>query len=184
MDLGDVPLKMQKTIDFVKQDVATIRTGKASSTIIENVIVNAYGGSAKMRVLELATISTPDAQSLVVTPYDASIIGEIRRDIEASNLGLTPLIDHDVVRINVPPLTGERRMEYIKQLHRKLEDGRVKLRQVRHDKMSELKRLFEENSLPEDDRTHLEEELQKETDKRMEEIEAIGKAKEEELLRV
>jgi ribosome recycling factor len=184
MDLGDVPVRMQHAADFVKQDISTIRTGKATPSLVENVVISAYGGSTKMRVVELGTISIPDAQSLVITPYDPSIIGEIRRDIEAANLGLTPMIDREVVRISIPPLTGERRQEFVKLLHRKLEDGRVKVRQVRHDKMSELKRGFEEKTVGEDDRERLEKELQDLTDKVINQIETMGATKEKEILNV
>jgi ribosome recycling factor len=184
MDLGEVPLKLQKVLDFVRQDVATIRTGRATPTLVENIIVKAYGGTTPMKVVELATISTPDPQSLVITPYDQSIVGEIRRDIIAANVGLTPVLDNNVIRIAVPALTTERRMEYVRMLHSKLEDGRVKMRQTRHEKMSELKREFEEGNLPEDDRKKLEDELQKLMDKMMVEIENIGKAKEVELMKI
>lgn len=183
-DLEEVKQKMAKVVDFLKGDVASIRTGKASTTLVENVVINAYGGSTKLKVMELATVTVPDPQSIVISPYDQSVIGEIRRDIEAANIGLTPMIDNNVVRIAVPALTGERRLEYVKLLHKKLEDGRVKIRQTRHDKMTELKRSFEEGELPEDDRYRLEEELQKLTDKMMEVIEDIGQAKEAELMNV
>ena len=184
MDLGEVKIKMQKTVDFVRSDVATIRTGRATSALVENIIIGAYGGTARMKILELATISVPDAQTITITPYDQSIIGDIRRDIEAANVGLTPVIDNQLIRISVPALTAERRMEYIKMLHVKLEDGRVKVRQTRHELMTEVKRQFEEGELPEDDRRRTEEELQKTTDAMMQEIEKIGEAKEAELTTV
>jgi ribosome recycling factor len=184
MDLGDVQTKMQKTLETVKQDVATIRTGRATPALVENIVINAYGGTTQMRIVELAQITTPDAQSLLITPYDQSIIGEIRRDIVAANVGLTPVLDNSVIRIAVPSLTTERRLEYVRMLHKKLEDGRVKLRQIRHEKMGEFKRDFEAGTLPEDDRTRLEEETQKITDKMMEQIEEIGKAKEAELMKI
>ncbi len=184
MDLGEVKTKMQKCVDFVRADVGTIRTGRATSALVENIVIGAYGGTAKMRVVELGTISVPDAGSLVITPYDPSIIGDIRRDIEAANAGLTPVIDSNVIRVAVPALTSERRLEYVKMLHVKLEDGRVKVRQTRHELMTEVKRQFEDGSLPEDDRRRTEEELQKITDQMMEEIEKIGKAKEAELMQV
>jgi ribosome recycling factor len=184
MDLGDVPGKMAKVLEFVQADVATIRTGRATPALVENIVINAYGGTTKLRVVELAQIATPDPQSLLVTPYDLSIIGEIGRDIIAANVGLTPVLDNNVIRIAVPALTAERRLEYVRMLHRKLEDGRVKIRQTRHDKMAELKRAAEEGTLPEDDRTRLEEELQKVTDKMMEEIQTLGEAKEKELTTV
>lgn len=184
MNLGDVPEKMQKTLEFVKADIASIRTGRATPALVENIIINAYGGTTKMRVLEMAGISTPDPQSLLITPYDSGTIGEIRRDIEAANIGLTPVIDNGAIRIAVPSLTAERRLEYVKMLHKKLEDGRVKIRQERHEKMSELKRMAEAKELNEDDRFTAEEQLQKLTDKMMLEIENIGKVKESELMRV
>ncbi len=184
MNLGDVPVKMQKTMEFVKADIASIRTGRATPALVENIIIKAYGGSTQMRVLEMAGISTPDPQSLLITPYDSGTIGEIRRDIEAANIGLTPVIDNGVIRIAVPALTTERRQEYVKMLHKKLEDGRVKIRQERHEKMTEFKRLAEAKELNEDDRFTVEAELQKLTDKMMIEIENIGKNKEEELIRV
>ena len=174
--------KMQKCVDFVRSDVAMVRTGRATSAIVENIVIGAYGGTTKMKVVELGTISIPDFQSLVITPYDQSIIGDIRRDIEAANIGLTPMIDNNVIRIAVPALTTERRLEYVKMLHVKLEDGRVKVRQIRHELMTEVKRQFEDGSLPEDDRERTEEELQKITDQMMEEIDKIGKAKEAELM--
>ena len=172
---------MQRCVDFVRSDVGTIRTGRATSALVENIVIGAYGGTTKMKVVELGTISVPDAQSLTITPYDQSIIGDIRRDIEAANVGLTPMIDNNVIRIAVPALTAERRMEYVKMLHVKLEDGRVKVRQTRHELMTEVKRQFEEGELPEDDRRRTEEELQKMTDAMMGEIEKIGEAKEAEL---
>jgi ribosome recycling factor len=184
VDLSEVRVKMQKAVDFVRQDVSSIRTGRATPALVENIVINAYGGTAKMKVIELASIVASDAQSLVVTPYDGSIIGDIRRDIQAANVGLTPMIDNNVIRISVPALTGERRMEYVKMLHVKLEDGRVKVRQIRHDMMTDLKRMFEEKTLNEDDRRRTEEELQKLTDKMMAEIESIGEAKQTELTAV
>lgn len=182
MDLGEARTKMQRCVDFVKQDVATIRTGRANSALVENIIIGAYGGTARMKVVELATISMPDAQTITLTPYDQSIIGDIRRDIEAANTGMTPAIDGNIIRLNVPALTSERRLEYVKLLHVKLEDGRVKCRQIRHELMTEVKRQFEDSSLPEDDRNRTEEELQKLTDQMMQTIEDVGKAKEAELM--
>lgn len=181
VDLIQIKDKMHKIVEYVRSDVATIRTGRATSALVENIIIGAYGGASKMRVIELAGITTPDAQSIVISPYDTSIIGDIRRDIEAVNVGLSPVIDNNVIRITVPALTSERRAEYVKMLHVKLEDGRVKLRQIRHDKMTELKKMFETREVTEDERKRVEDELQKITDSMMEDIEKIGKAKEQEL---
>lgn len=184
MDLGDIPEKMHKAIEWLRSEIATIRTGRATSALVENIVIGAYGGSARMRVIELGTITVPDAQSITITPYDQSIIGDIRKDIEAANIGLTPSIDNNLIRIAVPALTSERRQEFIKLLHVKLEEGRVKIRQIRHEMMGELKRGFEDRTVNEDDRENLEKDLQDLTDKMMGEIETIGKSKEAELIQV
>ncbi len=184
MDLGDISQKMQKAVDWLRSEVATIRTGRATSALVENVVIGVYGGTARMRVIELATITVPDAQTINITPYDQSIIGDIRRDIEAANIGLTPMIDNNLIRIAVPHLTAERRQEFIKLLHIKLEEGRVKVRQIRHEKMGELKRGFEDKTINEDDRTGLEKELQDLTDEMMLSIETLGEHKETELTSV
>lgn len=184
MDLGDVKIKMQKVMEFARGEVATIRTGRATPALVENIVIGAYGGTTRMKVVELATITTPDSQSILISPFDTSIIGDIRRDIEAANVGLTPVIDNNVIRIAVPALTAERRLEYVKMLHGKLEDGRVKIRQTRHDKMTELKRLAEERTINEDEREFAEDALQKMTDEYMREIEDVGKKKEEELMSI
>lgn len=184
MDLSEIKQKMHKVLEYVRGDIATIRTGRANPSLVENIVIDAYGGSAKMRIIELANISVPDAQSIVIAPYDQSLIGDIRRDIVGANVGLTPVIDNNVIRIAVPSLTSERRLEYVKLLHVKLEDGRVKIRQIRHERMGELKRDFEEKAIGEDDRYRQEEELQKLTDTMMQEIENMGKSKEAELLQI
>src|SRR3989344_2576809 len=161
VDLEEVKRKMAAAVDFTRREVASIRTGRANPAIVENVMIGAYGGTARMKVVELGTISVHEAQQLAISPYDQSIIG--------------------VIRMTFPPLTAERRLEYVRMLHVKLEDGRVKVRQIRHDKMSELKRQFEERVITEDDRHSWEKELQEVTDEMMEMIESMGKKKEEEL---
>ena len=181
VDLEEVKRKMAAAVDFTRREVASIRTGRANPAIVENVMIGAYGGTARMKVVELGTISVHEAQQLAISPYDQSIIGDIRRDLEAANLGVTPVIDNGVIRMTFPPLTAERRLEYVRMLHVKLEDGRVKVRQIRHDKMSELKRQFEERVITEDDRHSWEKELQEVTDEMLEMIESMGKKKEEEL---
>ena len=176
--------RMQKTLETVRQDIGTIRTGRATPALVENIVINAYGGTTQMKIVELAQITVPDPQSVVIAPYDQSIIGDIKRDIIAANTGLTPVLDNNLIRIAVPALTSERRLEYVKMLHKKLEDGRVKLRQIRHDKMGEFKRDFEEGVLPEDDRKRLEEELEKIMNKMLEMVEEMGKTKETELTKI
>ena len=184
VSLDDIRPRMEKAFEILRTEVASIRTGRATSALVENIACSVYGGTQRLKVVELGTIATPDPGTITITPWDVSIIGEIRQGIGAANVGLTPIVDGEVIRIGVPPLSSERREEYVKLLGRHLENGRIMIRQIRHDKMAELKRAADSKELPEDDRFRLEEELQKITDEFMERIEELGKRKEEELLAV
>ena len=178
--ITEAKTKMSKALEVLHTDLATVRTGKASPTLIENIVISAYGGSAKMKVLELATIGVSDPHTLTVSPFDQSIIGEIQKGIQEANVGLTPAVNGDIIRISIPPLSQERRQELIKLMHQKLESGKVMIRQIRHDAMSGIKK----QQLPEDENGRLEKEVQKITDDFTGEIEAIGKKKEEELMQI
>jgi ribosome recycling factor len=173
---------MAKVLEVLKQDIATVRTGRAAPSLVENIVVSVYGGTTKMRVMEIATISATDPHTLVITPYDNSILGEIQKGIQDANIGLNPSTDGQVIRLSIPPLSEERRQELIKLMHQKLENGRVMVRQSRHDGMSEIKK--QAGDLSEDDVARLEKEMQKATDDFIEEIDSIGKRKEEELLQI
>lgn len=177
----DVRPRMEKALEVVRGELTTIRTGRASTAIVENIPCLVYGGTQKLKVVELAMLSAPDPGTITVTPFDVSIIGEIRNGIQAANVGLTPIIDGNVIRIAVPPLSAERRQEYIKLLHHQLENGRIMVRQIRHDKMIDIKKTEEAKEISEDDRFRLEEELQKITDEFVGKIDEIGEKKEEEL---
>lgn len=172
--------RMQKTLELLRNDLATVRTGRATPSLVENIMVSVYGGTTRLRVMELATITASDPQTLVITPYDASIIGEIQKGIELSNVGFNPVIDGQVIRISIPPLSQERREELIKLMKQKLENARIMIRQARHEAISEVKK----QELGEDDQERLEKEIQKATDDASGEIEEMGKRKEEELLQI
>lgn len=184
VDLTDIRPRMEKTLEILRGEVASIRTGRATPALVENIICSVYGGTQRLKVVELGTITTPDPGTILIQPWDVSIIGEIKQSIEASNVGLTPIIDGEKIRISVPMLSSERRAEFVKLLRRHLENGRIMVRQVRHNKMVDIKRAADEEELPEDDRFRLEEELQKITDEFIRKIEEIGEKKETELLAV
>jgi len=184
MDLSEVQNQMQKALDIIRQDLGTIRTGRATPALIENVVLSVYGKTQKLKVAELATISTSDPRTLIIAPFDISIIEEIQRGILEANIGLTPAIDGEVIRITIPPLSSESRQEYLKLAKQKLESGRIMIRQIRHEVMSDLKRKFEAKEVSEDDRRRMEKDLQDLTDKYISEIEDLGRRKEEELLQV
>lgn len=172
--------KMQKALEVLHGDIATVRTGKATPGLIENVVITVYGGTAKMRILELATINVTDPHTLTLSPFDPSIIGEIQKGIQDANIGLSPAVNSDVIRISIPPLSQDRRLELIKMMHQKLENGRIMIRQVRHDAMNDVKK----SESSEDEVSRLEKEIQKLTDDFTAEIDSIGKKKEEELLQI
>lgn len=182
MDLNDVRPRMDKSLEVLKGEISSIRTGRANSAIVENIVCSVYGGAQRLRVVELGTIAVSDARSIMVTPWDNSIIGEIRQGILAANVGLTPIIDGAVIRIQIPSLTQERREEYLKLLSRMLEGGKIAIRQIRHDKMNDIKKSFEEDSLSEDEKFRLEQDLQKLTDEFVDKIDETGKKKEEDLM--
>ena len=176
--------KMQKVVEVIKIDLSTVRTGRATPSLIENIMVAAYGGTQKLKVVELGHVASSDSQTLTVAPYDASIIGEIRKGIEVANVGLNPVIDGQVIRIAIPPLSQERREQLVQLVKQKLEGGKIQLRQLRHDAISSVKKTESEAHLSEDEVSHLEKEIQKITDEITLEIDTLGKKKEEELMAI
>lgn len=180
MNLDEAKQKMQKVLEVLQNDLATVRTGRAMPSLVENIVVSVYGGSTKLKLMEVATIGASDPQTLLITPFDNSIIGEIQKSIEVANVGLTPTIDSTHIRISIPPLSEERRQQLIHVMKQKLENGRIMIRQVRHEAMIETKK----QQLSEDETARLEKEIQKATDDLMSHIDAMGRKKEEELLQI
>lgn len=173
--------KLQKVLDLLQDDLATIRTGRATPSLVENISISTYGGSARLKVMELATIGAPDTQTIILTPFDASVIHDLQKGIEAANIGLNPIIDGTILRISIPPLSLERREELIKAMKHKLENGRIMVRQARHEMIEDMKKDYEGR---EDDIKRLEKEVQKLVDETSETIEEWGKQKEQELLQI
>jgi|SRR5436190_1940796 len=173
--------QMAKALQVLQTDVATVRTGRATPTLVDHLTVSVYGGTTTMKIVELATVTAPDAQTLVIVPYDVSILGEIQKGIQEANTGFTPNNDGQVIRINIPPLSEERRKDLIHLMKQKLENGRILIRQSRHDAMAEIKK---DEELSEDDIKRLEKEIQKLTDDYSKKIDDLGKKKEEELMQI
>lgn len=174
--------KMQKALEVLQQDFSTVRSGKANPGMIENISVEAYEGTW-MRVMELATVSAQDAQTLVVSPYDKSVMGKIQKGLEGADIGISPVVSGDVIRIVLPPLTEERRKEFVKLISQKAESGKVMIRQVRHESMDTIKKAKDSGS-SEDEITRLEKEVQKLTDEFIEKIEKLRSEKEQELMTI
>lgn len=184
MDEGSVRSKMQSAADSLASDISGIRTGRATPALVENIIVPAYGGTQRLRVMEVASITSPDPTSIVINPWDKSIIGDIRKGILEANVGMNPSIDGEIIRIVMQPLTTEDREKYVKLLSQKLELGRVAVRQVRADEMHEIKKKFEEKTLTEDDKFASEKKLQDITDQFIAKIEEMGDKKKSELMQI
>lgn len=182
IDFSDTKASMQATVDHFKKEIGAIRTGRAVPALIENIPVNVYGGTAKMAIRELGTITASDPQTLVIQPWDQSVIGEIRQGILAANVGLTPIIDNAILRVPVPALTTERRQEYVKLLRQKMEESRVAIRNVRQDKMKEIRASFDDKAISEDEKFKAEEDAQKITDDFISQIDDLGAKKEQEIM--
>jgi ribosome recycling factor len=175
---------MKKALEVTNQDISGIRSGRATPMLVENIVIAAYGGSQHLKVMEMATITTMDAKTIVIAPYDPSVIAEIEKGITDANRGLSPVVDGELIRITIPPLSEERRQEYIKLEKTKLEAGRVMIRQIRHEAMRELKKEADAKTISEDQQKHAERLVQEMTDEIIAEIDTIGEKKEAELLQV
>lgn len=184
MDTASLTQKFQKVLDVLSSDISGIRTGRATSSLVENIICPAYGGTQMLRVLELGSITTPDTQTIVISPWDKSIIGDIRKGILEANIGMNPTIDGEIIRISFPPLTTEDREKYVKILSQKLENAKIMARQVRADEMQEIKKKFENKELTEDDRKDDEKKLQDLTDSYVVKIEEMGEKKKQDLMQI
>lgn len=184
MDTTSLNNKFQKVLDVLSSDISGIRTGRATPSLVENIICPAYGGTQMLRVLELASITAPDTQTLVISPWDKSIIGDIRKGILEANVGMNPSIDGEIIRISFPPLTTEDREKYVKILSQKLESAKVMARQVRADEMQEIKKKFENKELTEDDKKDEEKKLQDLTDSFVSKIDEMGEKKKQDLMQI
>jgi len=174
--------RMKKVVEGLEREFSTIRTGKASITLLDTIRVEAYG--SQMPINQVANITVPEARLLVIQPWDKSVIGMIEKSILASDLGLTPSNDGNVIRIPIPKLTEERRVMLVKHLHKLAEGGRVAVRQVRRDTNAEIKDREKQGDLSEDLAHKMLDEVQELTNNYIKEIEARLKDKEEEVLEV
>jgi len=174
--------KMMKTLEFVHNEFATVRTGKASPSLVENIQVEAYG--SHMRLRELAGISTPEARLIVIQPWDATLVQQVERAILKSELGITPRVDGKILRIPIPELDQERRRELDKVCKKMAEEGRVAIRNERRQAHELAKKLQKDSVITEDELKHAEKEIQNKTDEYIKEIDTVLSHKEKEILAV
>jgi len=174
--------RMKGAVQALEEDLARIRTGRASPALIERLQVEYYGTPTPL--IQLASISVPEPRSLLIRPFDPSTLRSIERAILSSDLGLTPNNDGKSIRLNLPPLTEERRKELVKVVHNRVEEARIAARNVRRDSIRDLREFEQEKMISEDDQKRGEEELQKITDRYIDEINGIGERKEKEIMEV
>ncbi len=180
--LVDAKERMTKSVESSRGELATVRTGRASPHLLDRITVDYYGTPTALK--QLANVSASDARLLTVTPFDKSALGAIEKSIQESDVGLTPSNDGNLIRLQIPEMTEERRREMVKVVHGVAEEGRIAIRNVRRDIMSDLRELKKEGEAGEDDERRAETALQKQTDEAIAEIDSLLKGKEEEILEV
>jgi ribosome recycling factor len=180
--LADADSRMGKAVDFLGRDVGTLRTGRATASLVENVAVDYYGTPTPLN--QLATITVPEARLIVIQPYDRQAMQNIEKGLQRSDTGLNPSSDGTVIRVAVPPLTQDRRREIVRTLKRKVEDSKVAVRNVRRDALERLRSMEKDKSLPQDENRRAQERLQKATDTHIGELDKVSSAKEAEIMQV
>jgi ribosome recycling factor len=180
--LKDADHKMQQALSHLREDLSSIRTGRASPAVLSRVTVEYYGTPVPLN--QLASINVPEPRLLVIQPFDKNSIAQVEKAIQQSDLGITPSNDGQVIRLAFPPLTEERRKELVKQVHHRAEEGRVAVRNVRRHTKDDIEKLERDHLISEDDLARGEKELQKLTDRHVAEIDEIQRHKESELMEV
>lgn len=178
----DAEQKMQKTVDATQHDFSTIRTGRANPSLLDGITVDYYGSPTPLN--QVANISVPDSRQLLIAPYERTLVGAIEKAIKNSDININPVNDGTAIRLTIPPLTEERRKEFVKILGRKAEEGKVSIRKIRQNANDQGKAMVKKSEVSEDDLKRAQDSLQKLTDRYIVEIDRITKAKEAELLEV
>jgi len=178
----DTQARMAKSVEALRHDLTKVRTGRASTALVDHLKVNYYGSD--MPLTQVASIAVTDARSLTITPWEKQMVGPVEKAILASDLGLTPNTAGTVIRINLPALTEERRKELSKHVHSEGETAKVAIRNIRRDANQQVKDLLKDKKITEDDERRSEDEIQKLTDRAIKDVDEVVKAKEQELMAV
>ena len=180
--LADAEDRMAKAVEALRRELATVRTGRANPALVDHLKVDYYGTPTPLK--QLASVMVPEARLLTIQPWDKGSLTAIEKAIQKSDLGLNPTNDGSLIRLAIPPLTEERRRELVRMVHKKVEEGRVAIRNIRRDAHSMLRDLLHDKEISEDQEHNAQEELQKVTDRVIAEADGVGQEKEEELLEV
>lgn len=182
MVLSEVDRKMDRSIDALRRDLNALRTGRATPSLIENLMVECYGVHTPLR--QIASITAPDARAILVQPWDKQTLREIEKSLIKSEMGFNPANDGNIITVPVPPLNQERRQELVRLLKRKIEDGKVAIRNVRREGLEGLRKLERDKAISQDENRRAQERLQKTTDARTKVIDQVATAKEAEIMQV
>ena len=180
--LGNIEPKMSRAVEILERDLQGIRTGRASTALVERILVEYYGAATPLN--QLAGISVPEPHQIVIQPWDRSVLGAIEKAILKSDVGLTPNVDGTAVRLNIPQLTEERRRDIVKVVHRRMEEARVEIRNLRREAADAIKKEERDGTLGTDEAHRELETLQRVTDREIAEVDKVGGAKEREVLEV
>ncbi|MEO8892443.1 MAG: ribosome recycling factor [Coleofasciculaceae cyanobacterium] len=182
MKLAEVESLMQKAIEATQRSFNTIRTGRANISLLDRVMVEYYGSPTQLKAL--ASINTPDASTIMIQPFDRTSLGTIEKAISLSDLGLTPSNDGQIIRLNIPPLTTERRKEFVKLASKFAEEGKVSIRNIRRDAVDSVRKQEKNSELPEDEARDLQDKIQKLTDKYSAKVDEVFAEKEKDITTV
>ncbi len=180
--LNDADQKMARAVEAMERDFQGFRTGRASTALVERIVVDYYGTQTPLN--QLAGISVPETHQIVIQPWDRGVLGAIEKAITKSDIGLTPNVDGTVVRLNIPPLTEERRKDLVRVVHKRMEEARVEIRNIRRDANDHLKREERDGNVGTDEAHRQQEVLQRTTDRHVADVDRRGEAKEQEVLEV
>jgi ribosome recycling factor len=180
--LSSADHKMARAVEAMERDFQGVRTGRASTALVERLVVDYYGTQTPLN--QLAGISVPEAHQIVIQPWDRAVLGAIEKAIQKSDIGLVPNVDGTVVRLNIPPLTEDRRKDLVRVVHKRMEEARVEIRNFRRDAADELKKLERDGDVGTDEGHRLHDVLQKTTDRHIAEVDRVGGVKEQEVLEV
>ena len=178
----DAQTRMQKSVDALRQELLKLRTGRASTALVDHLRVNYYGSDTP--ITQVAGVAVTDARTITITPYEKNMVAAVEKAILGSDLGLTPNTAGQAIRINLPPLTEQRRKELSKHVHAEGENAKVAVRNVRRDAMQHVKELLKEKKITEDEERKAEDDIQKLTDKAVKDVDVVVKAKEDELMAI
>ncbi len=174
--------RMSRAIEAMERDFGSIRTGRASTSLVERIQVDYYGTPTALN--QLASLSVPESHTIVIQPWDRSVLGAIEKAIQRSDIGLTPNVDGTIVRLNIPPLTEDRRKDLVRRVHKRMEEAKVEIRNRRREATDEIRRRERDGEMGADDARREQDRAQQLTDRWIEEVDRAGRAKEQEIMEV